>query len=81
MQARDDVDHKGDDVRHDKGPAGGGENVCDLDVELLVPVVDPTTLDSAGVHAVQADDVGGGEEAVGQQAEHARNAMLGKHVQ
>lgn len=63
-----------------EGPAGGGEDVGGLDVELLVFVVDPAACDVARADAVEADDVGCAEEGVGEEPEYAGDAVLGEDV-
>ena len=65
MQAGDEVDEVGEDEGDGEGPAGGGEDVGKLDVELAVVVVDPAAGYDAGVYAVEADYVGRAEEGVG----------------
>ena len=65
MQAGDQVDEVSEDEGDGEGPAGGGEDVGELDVELAVVVVDPAAGYDAGVNAVEADYVGGAEEGVG----------------
>lgn len=65
MQAGDQVDEVGEDEGDGEGPAGGGEDVSELDVELAVVVVDPAAGYDAGVYAVETDYVGGTEEGVG----------------
>ena len=81
MQAGDIVDDVGEDKRHGEGVAGGGEDVGDLSVQLAPVVVDPAAVDDAGVDAVEADDVVCGEKGVGEEAEHAGDAVLGEDVE
>lgn len=80
VQAGDEVDGVGEDVREGEGPARGGEDVRELYVELFVLVVDPAARDDARVDAVEADDVGCAEEGVGHEAEHACDGVLGEDV-
>lgn len=80
VQPGDVVDGEGEDERHGEGPARGGDDVGELDVELAPVVVDPAALDDARVDPVQADDVGRAEEGVGHQAQHAGDAVLGEDV-
>ena len=70
----------GEEVGYGEGPACGGADVGDLDVELAPVVVDPAAGDDAGIYAVETDDIGCAEEGVGYQAEHARYAVLGEHI-
>ena len=65
MQARDEVYKVGEEEGNGEGPAGGGEDVGELDVELTVVVVDPAAGYDTGVYAVEADYVGCAEESVG----------------
>ena len=80
MEAGDEVDEEGEEEGDGEGPAGGGEDVGELDVELAVVVVDPAAGDDARVYAVEADYVGGAEEGVGHQAEHAGDGVFGEDV-
>ena len=65
MQAGDEVDEEGEEEGDGECPAGGGEDVGELDVEAAVVVVDPAAGDDAGAYAVETDYVGGAEEGVG----------------
>ena len=65
MQAGNEVDEVGEEEGNGKGPAGGGEDVGELDVELAVVVVDPAACYDARVHTVESDYVGCAEEGVG----------------
>lgn len=80
MQTRDEVDAISEDSGHDKGVAGCGDDVGDLDVELLPVVFDPAGGAVVDVDAVEADDVGGAEEGVEDEADHAGDAVLGEDV-
>ena len=80
VEAWDAVDGVCEEEGDRKGPAGGGEDVGGLDVELLVFVVDPAACDVACAYAVEADDVGCTEEGVGEEAENAGDAVLGEDV-
>src|SRR4051812_49260206 len=81
VQAGHHVDGLGDEGRHDKRVGGAGDQVGNLDVQLLPVLVEPATRDDAGADAVEADDVVGGEEGVEDQADHAADAVLSKHVE
>ena len=65
MQAGDDVDEVGEEEGDGEGPAGGGEDVGELDVELAVVVVDPAARYDTRVHTVESNYVGRAEEGVG----------------
>ena len=80
LEAGDLVDDEGDERRHDEGVRAACEGVGHLDVELLVVVVEPAACDEAGVDAVEADDVVGGEEGVEQEADDAGDGVLCQHV-
>lgn len=80
VEAGDVVDGEGDESGHDEGVADAGDDVGDLDVELLVVVVGPAADDDAGVDAVEADDVGCSEKGIGDEAEDTGDTVLGKDV-
>ena len=65
MQAGDEVYEEGEEEGNGEGPAGGGEDIGELDVELSVVVVDPAAGYDACVYAIEADYVGCAEERVG----------------
>lgn len=78
MQARDVVDDQSNDGRHNEGVAGTSEDIGDLDVELLVIVIQPATINH--VDSVEADDVVGGEEGVEEETDHACDAVLSEDI-
>lgn len=80
VQARDLVDDEGNCRAHAERPGGRCGDVGDLHVQLLPVVLDPAAVDGAGVYAIQADDVGCGEDAVEEEADHAGDSVLGKHI-
>ena len=80
MQAGDEVDEVGEEEGNGEGPAGGGEDVGELDVELAVVVVKPAAYYDACVYAVESDYVGCAEEGVGHKAEHARDSVFSEDV-
>lgn len=59
VQAWNEVDELGNDGRHDEGVGRRSQQEGDLDVELLVVPVEEAASDSAGRHAVEANDVVG----------------------
>ena len=80
METRNVIDDVRKDGAHDEGVAGHRKHVGQLYVELPVVVVDPATVDDAGVHTIKTDDVVGTEEGVGHQAEHATYGVFGEHI-
>lgn len=81
LETRNHVDDLGQDRRDDKRVGRGGDDECNLDVELLVVLVQETTRDEAGVDTVETNDVVGREEAVEEEADNATDVMLGEHVE
>ena len=87
MQAWEGVNGVGEDGAHDERIGRHGDDVGELDVELAVVVDDPAAdagprgrVDGAGRDAVEADDVVGAEDGVGEQPDHAADGMLGEDV-
>lgn len=80
VKTRDEVDGVGEDGGHDEGVGSAGDNVGDLDVELLVIVIDPATGNDAGVDPVETDDVGCAEQGVGEEAEHPGHTVLSEDI-
>ena len=79
MESGELVDGEADDGGDDESVCGDSENVGKLDVELLPALVDPAAR-HAVVHAIEADDVVGAEQAVEEEANHAGDAVLGEYV-
>ena len=79
MESGELVDGEADDGGDDESVCGDSDNVGDLDVELLIVVVDEAALDTV-VHAIEADDVVGAEQAIEEEANHAGDAVLGEYV-
>lgn len=69
LQAWNKVDGEGEDGGYDEGVSCASYDIRDLDVELLVVVVDPASVDDACADAVQADYVVGREETVEKEAD------------
>jgi hypothetical protein len=80
VQTGDIVDEVGEQEGDHEGIRDAGDNVGDLDVQLLVVVVEPAAGDDAGVDAVEANDVVGGEEGVEDEPDDAGDAVLGEHI-
>ena len=80
FQAGHEVDGVGEDGGHEEGVGAAGEDVGDLDVELAVVVDEPAAGHDAGVDAVEADDGGGCEEGVEDEADDAGDAVFGEDV-
>ena len=81
MQARDEVDGEREQGGDGEGVTGGSDDVGELDVQLAPVAVREAARDEAGVDAVEADDVVGAEERVGQEADHAADSVLGEDVE
>lgn len=73
------VDGEREDGGDDERVGRAGDDVRELDVELLPSRVEEAAR-QAVVDAVEADDGGGADEGVGEEAEHARDAVLGEDV-
>ncbi len=80
VETGDVVDAVGDQGGHDEGVGGAGDNVGDLDVQLLPVLVEPAADDDAGVDAVEADDVRCAKQGVEDEADHTGDAVLGENV-
>ena len=80
MESWNQIDAESEDVAHGEGPSGCGEDICELDIELAVVVIDPAAGDDAGVDPVKSDDVGCAEKSIGHQTQHSRNSVLSKDV-
>lgn len=79
VQAGDLVDGEGDEGADDERVGGTGDDVGDLDVELLPVVHDPAAI--GRVHTVETDDVGSGENAVEEETDHSGDAVLSEHIE
>jgi len=80
VQTRDEVDSVGEDSADGERVRDASNDVSELDVELLPVVFDPTTGVEASVDTVEADDVAGSEDAVGEETDHSSDAVLSEHV-
>jgi len=80
LKARDQVDAESEDGGHYKGIGAAGYNVGDLDVELFVVVVEPTTSDDSSVDTVEADNVVGAEKGVENEANDTSDTVLSEHI-
>lgn len=47
---------------------------------MFVVVIEPATVDDAGVDTIEADDIIGGEEGVEDETDHAGDAVFSEHV-
>lgn len=59
------IDDEGEDGAHGEGVSGGSDNVSELDIELLIVMLDPTSGNKSRVDTVETDDVVGGEKSIG----------------
>jgi hypothetical protein len=79
VKTRDHVDNVGENGRHDKGVGGAGDDVSNLNVELLVVVVDPAASHTS-VDTVESDDVVGSEESVEDESNHTGDTVLSEDI-
>lgn len=79
VETGDLVDGESDDGADYEGVGGAGDDVCELNVQLLPVVHDPSTCD--GVYTVKADDVGRSEDAVEEETDHSCDTVLGEHIE
>jgi hypothetical protein len=79
LETGDEVDAVGKDGSHNKGVSSNGDDVGNLDVQLLPLVVEPSSSHS-GVDTVHADDEIGGEETVEDETDHASDSVLSEHI-
>jgi len=63
LQSRDHVHGFCNNGSHDEGVGGGSKNICELDVELLPVMVDPTSW-NVGIYIVHGNDARGRKECV-----------------
>jgi len=79
LESGDLIDDEADEGGDDKSVRGAGNDVGELDVELLPLLVDEAA-HVIRVHAVEADDVVGAEQGIEDEADHAGDAMLSEYV-
>ena len=79
LEAGDGIDGVADQAGDNEGVGGGGEDVGDLDTELLPVLVDPAA-GHAVVDSVKPDDVVGAEQPVEDETDHARDTVLSEHI-
>jgi len=79
MQTGDGVDAVADDRSHRESVESAGENVCDLDVQLLVVLVQKASIDTV-VNSVETDNVVGTKETIENETNHACNTVLCENV-
>jgi hypothetical protein len=80
VQARNIVDDQSQDCGHNEGIACGSQNVCNLDVKLLVVVIQPATVNDTCVDSVETDNVVGCEESVEEKPNHSCDTVLSEYV-
>lgn len=80
LQAGDQIDELGDDGGHDESVGGAGDDGSDLPSEENVVAVEETT-GEAGVDAVEANNLAGGEEGVEDETDHAADTVLSEHIE
>ena len=80
MKAGNFVNGESDCSTHDKGVSGSRTDVGKLDIELLPVVLDPSTCDETGVDTVEANNVGGGEDTVEDEANHSSDAVFSENI-
>jgi hypothetical protein len=80
VKTRDLVDDESNDGGHDEGVGSAGDDVRNLDVQLLPVVVEPATGDDAGADTVKANDVIGSEEGVEDETDDTSDTVLSEHI-
>lgn len=80
LQTGDGVDDEGEDEGDDEGVGGDGDDIGDLDVELLPVLVDPAPVDDTGVDAVKTNDVVCAKQTVEDETDHTSDAVLSEHI-
>lgn len=79
LETWDSVDGVADDAGDNKGVGGAGEDVGELDAELLPVSVEPSSCD-LHVDTIHADNVISTEDSVKDEADHAGDAVLREHI-
>lgn len=80
LEAGNLVDDEGEESADDERVRGNGDDVGNLLVDGSGRAGNGTTLDSV-VHAVEADDVVGTEDAVEEESNHSSDAVLSEHIE
>jgi len=80
MQAGDLVDDEGDEGGYAERPGKAGNNIGELNVELLPVVLDPADRWESGVDTVKRVDVGRAEYGVRKESENTSHAVLGEDI-
>lgn len=81
LETWDGVDAVGEDGGDDECVCGAGDDVGNLDVELLPVVVEPPTVDDTGVDTIETDYVVGGEEGVEDETDHTSDTVLSEDIE
>jgi hypothetical protein len=79
-EERNNIDDLGEDSGHNEDVCGASADVGELDIELLVVVLDPTTW-NGGVNTVKGDERCIRKEAVGEKSEDATDSVLSEQIE
>lgn len=80
VEARDQAEDLGDAGGDDKDVGAACNNVCDLDVELLVVLVEEAAR-NGGVNVIEGDDLSGGEESVEDETDDSCQSVLCEEIE
>lgn len=87
VKTRDVVDSVSENCGDDESVGCACDNVCQLDIELAVVVVEPATSESAGccvletsVDTIKTNDVVCTEESVEHKSDHTGDTVLSEHI-
>ena len=75
------VDDERKDGAHDEGVGSDGNDIDELDVELLPVVLDPATSEKTVVHTIKTNNVVRTEDTVCEKADHTSDTVLSEHVE
>ena len=81
MKTWNKVDTVGEYGGHDEGVGGGGNDVGNLDVHLLVILIEEASVDDTSVYTIETDDVGCTEHRVEEETDHTGDTVLSEHVE
>ena len=81
LETGDLVDDERKDGAHDESVGGDGNDIDELDVELLPVVLDPATSEKTVVHTIKTNNVVRTEDTVCEKADHTSDTVLSEHVE
>ena len=80
VEERNEAEDLGDQCGDGEDVGSAGDNVCELDIKLLVVVVEPAT-NKRRIDTVEGDDLVFGEETVEQETDHTRQRVLCEQIE